>query len=595
MALENFGIKSGYQSRDTSLYFLDQPLKFNGAIYQPDVYRFAAYLARHFGVKYIIDVGCGKAGKLAALAAEFQIIGIDYGANIDYCREHYAFGEWLAWNLEHNGNLPLDPLVVRQSVIICADVIEHLNNPAHLLHNLYQMLEEAPVALLTTPERDLVRGKDDWGPPANFHHIREWNLIEFQTYIAAQGFNVTFSGLTFNNDVDREKKTALLVIENHHLPPRQAAPPNFKVVAIMNAYNEADVIVPSLQFLIDQGIKVYLIDNWSTDATLDLAKQFTDKGLIGWERFPATGHQPYFNWESQLRRVEEISQQLDADWFIHHDIDEERLAPWVGTSYRDGIYYADCCGFTCLDHTLIEFPPVDNSYSSGKPLSNHFNFFEFGKHPAMFLQIKTWKNTGQKTSLAHLGGHQIQFEQAKVFPYKFLIKHYPIRSQTHGEKKILRERKLRVDPAERSRGWNTHYDFADRTTTFLKLPESLVPYSESAFHRDFLIERLSGIGVVFDGGETAEDIWFVEHFLMSPDSHTLRLKDLYHRQRRLLYELSSQLKSQKEEVANLQTRLAEREKEIAWLKALKFWRVTLVYWTLIAYARRILRIFKKIT
>jgi hypothetical protein len=36
--------------------------------------------------------------------------------------------------------------------------------------------------VISTPERDIVRGGNDFGPPENPAHYREWNGTEFMNY-----------------------------------------------------------------------------------------------------------------------------------------------------------------------------------------------------------------------------------------------------------------------------------------------------------------------------------------------------------------------------------------------------------------------------
>ena len=74
------------------------------------------------------------------------------------------------------------------------------------------------------------------------------------------------------------------------------------------------------------------------------------------------------------------------------------------------------------------------------------------------LQIKAWKNTGRPVDLVTHGGHSVLFKGRKIFPFKFVLRHYPIRSQTHGEEKVLRNRKGRFQEEERTKGWHLQYD-----------------------------------------------------------------------------------------------------------------------------------------
>jgi hypothetical protein len=443
-------------------------------------------------------VGCGQARKLAHLHPRFQIVGIDRGINLDQCHRH-GFGAWIGWDLERVGPIPIPEELLPRSAIVCADVIEHLVDPRPLLANLRRWLDLSPICVLSTPERDLARGPGDCGPPLNPAHVREWNLEELAAYLRESGLNVSFTGLTYSNDLDAQKNTSIAIIERTGNPSyadlAAETPPDFRVTAIMSAHNEADVIVPALQHLTEQGIGVYLVDNWSTDGTFDLARRFQDGGLLGIERYPADGPSPLFRWGGYLKRVEELSRSLAGDWFIHHDADEVRRSPWPGIDLRRALYAVDRAGFNCVDHTVIEFPPVDDSFVPGSDFEAHFRAFDFGRHPAHFFETKAWKRTGGSVSLTGSGGHEALFPGRRVFPYKFLLKHYPIRSQTHGEKKVFRERQVRNPPEERALDWNTHYDHLLPGGRFLANAGDLVRFDEPEFLRSFLMERLSGVGV----------------------------------------------------------------------------------------------------
>ena len=262
---------------------------------------------------------------------------------------------------------------------------------------------------------------------------------------------------------------------------KDSAPDNFRVVALMSAYNEEDIIVPCLQYLIKQGVEVYLIDNWSTDSTVELASEFLGKGLLAIEKFPPDRPSSHYVWKDILSRMEQLTKEIPADWFIFHDVDEIRSSPWPGLRLRDAIRKVDREGFNAIDHTLITFFPVDNDFSAGDDFEAYFKHFEFSVRPGQFLEIKAWKNSGKSVSLSNSGGHEIKFAGRRIYPFRFLLKHYPIRSQTHGEKKIFRERKPRWLPQERSNGWHTHYDHIKKGHSFLRQPGELKLFDESAF------------------------------------------------------------------------------------------------------------------
>ncbi|HEX8456860.1 MAG TPA: glycosyltransferase family 2 protein [Pyrinomonadaceae bacterium] len=426
----------------------------------------------------------------------FEVIGVDFGDNLRGCRERYPFGRWIEWDLEQDGLLELEPETVASAIVICSDVIEHLVDPTNLLANLRALVARAPAAILTTPERDLVRGASHTGPPQNPSHVREWNLAELKALLRAECLHVNFAGLTMDNDREWQKRTILAVLEGQDAAARRAelAPPDFRVVAFVTAYNEADIIAPALRHLFAQGVEVYLLDNWSSDGTFEIAEQFLGRGLAGLERFPAGGASSSYDWRELLWRIEELSRTTSADWFIHHDADEARESPWPGVSLREGLYRVGRDGFNAVDHTVVNFRPTDNDFQPGSDFTSHFTRFEFGRAQSDRLQIKAWKNEGRSVSLAASGGQDVGFAGRRVYPYKFLLRHYSIRSQAPGEKKVLRERQPRWNAGQKSMGWHTHYDAVRHGHNFLRRPDTLKLFDPQSFYSTYLVERLTGIG-----------------------------------------------------------------------------------------------------
>src|SRR4051812_23216923 len=98
----------------------------------------------------------------------------------------------------------------------------------------------------------------------------------------------------------------------------------FPVVAIVAAFNEADVIGASVRDLIAQGVQVYVLDDGSTDGTVAAVEPLVGAGVLAIERLrppSANGHHEPFDWDRVLHRKAELARELDAGWFIHHDAD----------------------------------------------------------------------------------------------------------------------------------------------------------------------------------------------------------------------------------------------------------------------------------
>jgi glycosyltransferase involved in cell wall biosynthesis len=267
----------------------------------------------------------------------------------------------------------------------------------------------------------------------------------------------------------------------------------FRVVALVSAYNEGDIIASVLEHLIENGVDVYLLDNHSTDDTVEQARPWLGRGLLKIESFPdgPDAQTDRFDWRAILRRKERLAQELDADWFIHHDADEVRESPWPKVSLRDAIQWVDTLDYNCIDFRVLTFRPVDDGFRRGLDPRSYFTYFEEG---AEFdkLQRKCWKARLAPISLA-LGGHDVRFADRRVFPLPFLLRHYPIRGQEHGRRKVFLERKPRFVDEERSKGWHVQYDHVrDDTHCFLGDVESLSVYDGDRVRLGLMLDNDAG-------------------------------------------------------------------------------------------------------
>jgi len=246
------------------------------------------------------------------------------------------------------------------------------------------------------------------------------------------------------------------------------------VVAIVAAYNEEDIIADVVRALIDENVLVYFLDDRSTDRTVAQVEPFRGRGVIGIEVFSADGVDDQtasqFVWERILRRKEELAQELDADWFIHHDADEFRESPWSGETLRDGIQRVDRAGYNAIDFQVLNFSPTTADPSDADDIRDRLQFYEPGRTFDR-QQIKCWKKTSQPAVLTASGGHDAQFPGRRIFPIRFLLRHYPIRSQAHGDRKVFKERVPRFAPSERARGWHVQYNELAEGASFVPAPD----------------------------------------------------------------------------------------------------------------------------
>lgn len=474
--------------RDNPLYG-DVPGEF---VYQPDVYRLALNLAIRAGLRHVVDIGCGSAGKLLAFRVQCSVIGIDSPFGIELARKTLPEGHWIVHDLEQ----PLPILgddILADAVVICSDVIEHMPHPARLAGQLAELARRAPYVLVSTPDRDRARGWLDRGPPANPAHALEWNASEFVRFLRGAGFgDIPFHGHTINTDFHRTKST-LIALAGTHVSP--VPNPVGKVAAIMHGFNEADILPEVLDHLAAQGVEVHYFDNWSSDGSWELAQERLHQGqIVHCARFPEEANDQY-QWHAQLSHTTAYAQTLDASWVMHHDADEIRVSPWPGLSLRDAIAFVDAMGYNAVDFTVLDFrfvagrPPVTSNYE------RDLNHFEFGRRPGHFKQVKCWRNHAL-AELAGSGGHDVQFPGRKIYPLKFLLKHYPLRNEEQASRKIHRDRLPRFATEQQKYQWHHQYD---AFTAVERVPgwnyKDLLPWHAAYFNTEYLIERISGIGL----------------------------------------------------------------------------------------------------
>jgi glycosyltransferase involved in cell wall biosynthesis len=194
-----------------------------------------------------------------------------------------------------------------------------------------------------------------------------------------------------------------------------------KIVAIMTIRNEEAYLPIALQHLFEQGILVYLVDNDSTDNSLAIAKTFENKNVVCIDRIPYSGE---YELEKQLIHKEKITQEIDADWFIHHDADEIIEAPSEYSTLSDGIKAVDTLGFNAINFDEFVFLPTSDEEShAGRDYIKEMRFYYFFE-PIRMRLIRAWKNYKQPIDLRSAGGHQVMFTGRRIFTSNFILRHY---------------------------------------------------------------------------------------------------------------------------------------------------------------------------
>lgn len=201
-----------------------------------------------------------------------------------------------------------------------------------------------------------------------------------------------------------------------------------RVVALLSVRNEELYLARCLEHLYTQGIETCVIDNASTDRTLEIAKSYVQQGVCRIEHLPYEGG---FDLIEILRNEEKLANDIHADWFIHHNADEIREAPYPYRTLLEGIEDADRQGYNAIDFDEFDFLPCseDEAYE-GTDYVAEMQYYYFFK-PRSLLRINAWKKSSDKVDIVHSGGHAVKFAGRKIFPVNFVLRHYIFLSKTH--------------------------------------------------------------------------------------------------------------------------------------------------------------------
>ncbi len=355
---------------------------------------------------------------------------------------------------------------------------------------------------------------------------------------------------------------------------------SFRVVALISSYNEEDIISQIIGHLVSNGVDVYLIDNRSTDNTVEEATKWLGNGLIEIEEFPSsppTNPHPSdkYDWTGILRRKEELAREISANWFIHHDADEIREGPWPGLSLKEAIQWVDAAGYNCVDFKVYNFPPTDDGFKRGDDPYRYFTHYEDCPDYDR-IQVKCWKATTSPVSLVNSGGHRVQFEDMRIFPIKFILRHYPIRGQAHGTKKVFEERKKRFLDGERSKGWHVQYEqFRDESHIFIKDPSDLHMFDLNRARLDLILSDNIINYLEFREKKANEELYNLEFQVRELEQRSeqlqLHAENLQHQHSDELKNLTDEFKHQLEA---LKRHSDELEKQLTVIQNSLSWRIT---------------------
>lgn len=219
-----------------------------------------------------------------------------------------------------------------------------------------------------------------------------------------------------------------------------------KVVALLTVRNEERYLARCLEHLHSQGIETCLIDNGSTDRTLEIAHSFLSRGVFRIENLPFNDS---FELEKILLNEEKLAAEIDGDWFLHYDADEIRQAPSPYKTLKEGIEDAYRQGYNAINFDEFVFLPTSEKESfEGKDYVQEMRFYYFFE-PHPLRRLNAWKKTAN-IDLHSKAGHRIEFADQKIFPLSFILRHYIVLSKAHT---IAKYASRIYSKADLAKGW----------------------------------------------------------------------------------------------------------------------------------------------
>jgi len=205
-----------------------------------------------------------------------------------------------------------------------------------------------------------------------------------------------------------------------------------RIVALLAVRNEELYLERCLRHLITQGVEVCLIDNGSTDGSRDIAQRFLGNGVSQIEDHPYPG---YLDLVGILQAKERLASTIDADWFMHHDVDEIRESPDPSSTLHHAFYDADAAGYTAIEFDELVFLPTlqEESFEHTDYVANMRYYYYFA--PWALHRLNAWKKMDMKVDLREKRGHQVQFPGRKISSMRLVLRHYIFLSVAHGQRK----------------------------------------------------------------------------------------------------------------------------------------------------------------
>ena len=147
-----------------------------------------AHASRYIEGKRVLDLASGEGYGSALLArTAFSVVGID----IDEKTVRHARRKYAGANIHFVvGSVTEIPLAARFDVVVCFELIEHVQDHDKLLSEIKRLLAPGGMLMISTPNRPEYRLLE----PSNPFHVKELDFVEFRALLERFFSHVRFLG-----------------------------------------------------------------------------------------------------------------------------------------------------------------------------------------------------------------------------------------------------------------------------------------------------------------------------------------------------------------------------------------------------------------
>lgn len=255
------------------------------------------------------------------------------------------------------------------------------------------------------------------------------------------------------------------------------------IIATLLIRDEEDIIKKNIEHHLNNGVDYFIItDNGSKDKSLEIINEFKQVLEVIHEK-EQNYHQSEWVTKMALKAI-----KYDPDWIVHLDADEF----WKGFDFLEDVNKdikviksstsldpKKSDGTTCRDHVVIEQIPEEFNFKN----MPYYRTSEYRPNKG----CKIIHRPDKKIQILQGNHDAVSFSGRQIFTKRITIDHYPVRSYSHFERKVINggsSYKISNLPLSTGSHWRKWYEIYEKG----KLKEE---YNKMIYNKEKIIQQIS--------------------------------------------------------------------------------------------------------